>query len=194
MEAKRYLFLSGIIILIAGLVPNVALSRTYRSELRRVTERGKLYDGKSFDAKLIWNATLVTDDFRRARAKKYSSIHRLGAVEAARFIASEETEQQKTWDFFLHLYASPKYEHLSSTSSSFWEVTLQTESGEEMVPIAIELVPVSPEHEVLYPHIDRWSKAYRVVFPKADLGRKVRLTLSSVVGNSTLTWRLPEQE
>ena len=162
----------------------------YRSELRRMTEHGVLYDPTTLDAKLDWRATLVSDDFRRARSQKHIELHHLNPLAAARWVADEEVKQSEGWEFFIALYTKSDYRQLSHRSDSFWKAVLVTSSGEEVEPTNVEMVPITPYERELYPYLSRWSYGYRIFFPKVDLGQRPHFTLRSVVGSSTLKWRL----
>ena len=163
---------------------------SYQGELRKVTERGRIYTAKNFDAQLIWRATLFTDSYRRAHEQRYIEVNHLGPIEAARWVAEAEKHQAEGWEFFVALYAHDEAKEFSLQPESFWKVVLTTSQGEELRPESIEMIPVSPYVFVMYPHVDRWSQTYRVVFPKADLGGRAKLTLQSVLGTSTLSWRV----
>ena len=186
---RRFYGIISLCVIFLAIAPNLS-ARSYRSELNRATHEGRLYGGKSIDAKLLWSATLVTDDFRRARAEEHATLNHLGAVEAARWLASEEERQSKEWECFVTFYAKSEYQKFSTGSDSFWNIFLVDDVGDHVSPHTIELIPVTPYIELIYPQVNRWSKAYRVTFPKVRLGRHPDLTLQSVVGSSTLTWRL----
>ena len=53
-------------------------------------------------------------------------------------------------------------------------------------PESVERVPITPYERKMFPYLDRWSKGYFVVFPKADIGGRFELRLESVAGGSTL--------
>lgn len=163
---------------------------SYRRELAKATERGRIYTAKNFDAQLIWRATLFTDSYRRAHEQQHVKVNHLGPVEAARWIAGEEKRQADHWEFFVALYAHEEAKEFSLQPESFWKVVITTNQGEEVKPTSIEMIPVSPYVNVMYPHVDRWSHTYRVLFPKTDLSGRAKLTLQSVLGSSTLSWRV----
>lgn len=164
-------------------------ARGYRSLVWDVTKQGRIYDGKTWDAKLLWNATLVTDHYRRAREEKHVALHHLDALAAAQWVAAEERNHADGWEVFIGFYAKKDYKKFELSPDSFWEIFLTLSSGEMIAPTSIEMVPVTPYELLLYPYLNRWSKAYRVIFPKVDLRGRPRLTLQSVVGSSTLTWK-----
>lgn len=172
-----------------GLLPQ-GQAVSYRHELAKASERGRIYTAKNFDAQLIWRATLFTDSYRRAHEQRHIEVNHLGPIEAARWIAEEEKRQAEGWEFFVALYAHDEAKEFSLQPDSFWKVVLTTSQGEELRPTSIEMIPVSPYVSVMYPYVDRWSHTYRVVFQKTDLGGRTKLTLQSVLGSSTLSWRV----
>lgn len=162
----------------------------YRSELGRVTKHGHLYEVTTMDAKLLWHATLVTDSFRRARSQKYIELNHLDSLTAARWMAREEERQAESWEVIVTMYSKAEYEQFTTGSNSFWKIVLRTAAGEEVMPLAVEMIPTAPLERRLYPHLNRWARAYQVVFPKVELGNRAVLALQSVVGSSTLRWKL----
>ncbi|MBI4124672.1 MAG: hypothetical protein HY609_07015 [Deltaproteobacteria bacterium] len=160
----------------------------YRSVLNKWTKSKQMYAVTDVHAKAIWHATYFSPEFRRAKAERHTKKKYLEPVEAAQYIAAEEKKQAEAHEFFVGIYTRKPYRHITSGSDSFWEMVLTTEAGEVLSPTLVEPVGVHPYEEVMYPYLNRWSKGYRVVFPKAPLGDSFRLTLRSVVGKSTLKW------
>ncbi len=174
------------------LASSVALARTYRGDLRHATKKGSLYNAENFEAKVLWNATFFNGDFRRAYIKKTAKISHFDALAAARYTAEQEYRQSKGWDFFVSIYTKKAYKKFSNEQDSFWKIMMTTGSGEVVKPISIELLPLGPYEKIMYPYLNRWTKGYRVTFPKVDLGDDVSLMLYSIVGDSTLKWRMPK--
>ena len=171
-------------------IASTAIARTYNGDLRHATKKGMLYSGDTFEAKVLWNATFFSDSFRHAYIKKTVKINRFDAIRAARYIAEQEYRQSEGWDFFVGLYTKKAYKKFSTENDSFWKIQLTTASGQVLKPTSIELIPLGPYEGIMYPYLNRWSKGYRVKFPKVELGDEISLTLYSIVGASTLKWRL----
>lgn len=163
----------------------------YGQSLRQATRNGRIFNLETWDANLIWHATFFSDSFRPKFAEKHVAIHRMNALEAADAAAELGRRQAAGWDFFISFYTKKDYKSFSIEPSSFWKIRLITQSGEVLRPDSIDMIPITPYERVMYPHINRWSKAYRVTFPKVDLGDEFELTLHSVVGESTVTWKAP---
>ncbi len=181
------------ILLIVGIVSFAAASveAGYGMKLRKYTERGRIYSLYNFDAKLVWNATFFSDEFREAFEKKHVKVYHMDdQMEISQFIAEQEYEQQKGWDFFIGFYTKQEYKQFSSDSDSFWKLHLTTGNGAVIEPISIEMIPISPYEKKMFPYLNRWSKAYRITFPKVELGDSFSLTAKSVAGKSILKWKL----
>lgn len=158
----------------------------YRTELRRATSRGGMYDLKTGNAKLLWSATLFTDDYRRAFAEKHIKIKYLNTVEAAVYMGEQENEQAREWEVILAMYTPKAYKEFSMEKDSFWETFLTTEFGEDVQPLSIEEIERTPYWDVMFHFLERWAKLYRITFPKAALGKKATITMRSVVGDDHL--------
>jgi hypothetical protein len=162
----------------------------YSGDLRRATKSARIYSPETMEAKLIWHATFFSNEFRRSFERKHVKIHHMGALEAARFVQEEEYRQGRGWDFFIGFYTKDDYKKFSNEPDTFWRIQLKTANGEVVAPTSIEMIPVGPYERIMYPYLNRWSKGYRVTFPKVVLGRRFSVTLMSIVGQSTLTWKV----
>lgn len=162
---------------------------TYTNDLKRVTRKGQMYNYTTWDAKIIWRATFFDDQFRREFAKKHAAIKYMGPLETAEWMADQQYIQEREWDFIVVLYSKKDYKKFSMDPDSFWEALMTTADGETVYPKSIEQISITPYEKVMFPYIDRWSKIYRVSFPKVALSKDVSLTMRSIVGQSTLTWK-----
>ncbi|MBI4211275.1 MAG: hypothetical protein HY540_01420 [Deltaproteobacteria bacterium] len=180
-----------VVVLVCSLLFSFHVSaKSYRSELRQATKQGRIYDAKTWDANLLWHATLFTDDYRQTFDRKHIELQRLDSVEAARWIAGEQTQQSKGWEVFMGLYSKSDYKAFSSGAETFWHAELIGADGKKVQPVSVEAVPTTPYQFVMFPHLSRWAKTYRVVFPKIDLGTSPALSLWSVIGESKVTWKI----
>lgn len=164
------------------------LQAGYRSVLNQWTKSKQWFSTETFSANVIWHATYFSPEFRRAFTKRHIQKKYLGAVEAAQYVAEQEKRQAESYEFFLGIYTRKPYRHISSSKDSFWNVVLTTENGEVVKPLSLEMIDIEPYEKVMYPYLNRWSQGYRVVFPKVALGSSFRLTLQSVLGQSTIKW------
>jgi hypothetical protein len=163
---------------------------SYKSELNKCTKKDRIYSFENLDAQLSWNATFFSDNFRHEYEKEHIRRMHLEASDADQFMSEQEHEQSSGWEFFIGLYTQKSYEKFSSGVDSFWKIHIETESGEKIYPTSIEMVPLTAYERVMFKYLNRWMKGYRVVFPKVDIGKKFKLCLYSIVGDSTLTWNL----
>lgn len=193
-EASKVAKASKVILFVlVGLVLFVMNANAgYRAELRHATSKSGMYDLKTGNAKILWSATIFTDDYRRAFAEKHAEIKYLGPVETARWIGEQENEQAREWQVMISMYTPKDYKRFSLEKDSFWEAFLTTEFGESVWPVSIEKVKITPYWQVMYPFMQRWTKLYRITFPKAALGTKATITMRSVVGDDQLTWRISQ--
>lgn len=189
--ARRLTALALGLIVVMAAVDAFALG--YRWELRRATKRGQLYSAETMEAKLLWRATLFTERFRNASVKKTIAIKYLEGTDAERYRSEQQYEQEGGWQFFIGFYTKQEYKQFSMGPDTFWKIEMITDD-KVVEPLSIELVPIGPYEQIMFPYLNRWSKAYRVVFPKIPFGEFVKLRFYSMIGESTLTWRIAAKE
>ena len=167
--------------------------RSYRSHVREWTRHKQWYSPKTMQADMLWHATYFSPDFRRAQERETIKRKYLDPVEASQYIAEQERRQTALDEFFIGLYTIKPYREFSLGEESFWQARLYTENGQELEPIGVELVEIKPFEKILYPYLGRWDKAYRVTFPKVELGKTFTLVLRSVIGETDLKWDLDSE-
>lgn len=166
-----------------------AEAKSYRGALHKATRTNNWYSLDSMSANMVWHATYFSPDFRRAYTEQHAKKKYLNAIEAARFTAEQEKQQAEGTEFFMGIYTKKPYRQFDLGKGSFWELLLVTDKGELIQPTRIEEVPVSPYEQIMFPYLDRWSTAYRVVFPKIEPNGSFKLTLRSVIGKASLKWK-----
>ncbi|MDP2600115.1 MAG: hypothetical protein Q8P84_05195 [Deltaproteobacteria bacterium] len=164
--------------------------KKYLGSLREWTRHKQWYSPKTMQAEMLWHATYFSPDFRRMYTKEIIKRKYMDPVEAAQFVAQQEREQAASDAFFIGLYTIKAYREFSMGEESFWEAVLIPESGEEIKAIGVEKIDVKPLEKILFPYLGRWSKGYRVRFPKVDAGQTFTLVLRSVIGTTELKWNL----
>lgn len=137
---------------------------------------------------ILCDATFFSDSFRKAHIKEHIKRKLLDGEDRERFIDKQKEQEAQGHEFFVAMYTPKDYKHFSLDEATFWKARLHTESGEVLAPISIEFVEVTPYTQVMFPYVTRWSYAYRVVFPKEELGKKFTLTMHSPVGETHLHW------
>ncbi len=182
---------SAIALVILVSVLSSSAEAGYSRKLSRATESDKIYRIENMDATLIWNATFFSDDFRKAFESKHLKLHRaLDDAEKNLFISEQQAQQDKYWEFFVGVYTKDDYKYFSDDSGSFWKVYLTAENGDRVDPVSISKVNITPYERQMFPYLHRWSRAYRILFPKVPLGDKFKLTATSVIGTSVLSWKI----
>ncbi len=166
---------------------------SYKKDVRTMTKGDNLYDLVNGNARILMKATLFTDDFRRAFAEKDAEVHYLDDAATADLVAAQMAEQPKGWEIVIGMYTPKDYNKFTLQDDSFWQAHLVTSLGETVDPVRIEEIKVDPYWRVMFPHLTRWMKMYRVVFPKAALGEKATLVMQSVVGEVGVEWKIREE-
>jgi len=151
----------------------------YNSIARKWTRHARLFSFNTMEARLIWNATLVTDELLDAQRE---------LVDKRKM--NIDVPSYEGTNFFVALYTDKDLGIFSLDKASNWEIALVGNDGQEVVPVKIEQVTLTVNEEIFYPHAPKWSKMYRVQFPATDLGREPMLIMRSIVGSSALKWKL----
>lgn len=173
------------------LAPPLAEANPSYHALRRTWTKGaRIYNLDTMDAVLIWKATFLSPEFQEAFRDRHGLIKHLSESEALRFRMEQEEKTQCCYEFFVSLYTKKDYKNFSLGADSFWQVALIGEDGKEIVARSVEVLPNDPYWRKMFPTLNRWSKPYRVLFPKENLGNSWTLHLRSVAGSSELRWAL----
>lgn len=176
-----------VIIILVGFVAGACSSVHYSSTTRRWTEGSNVYSAQTFNAKLMWRATYLSPEWRAVAREKVLEWKRLTPDSTTSF-AHYITEVGEG-DFLLSVYTPKGYPPLISGIDPFWELVLTLPTGESYTPSSVESVNVTPREKRLFPHVNRWSRFYKVSFPIYDIAKPFSLSLRSVAVTSTLTWK-----
>ncbi len=152
---------------------------TYNSVLRKWTEHGRIFAFETMDAYVIWNATLLSDELLNAQAD----------LAASRKVEYKRPKFEGI-GFFVEMYTKKFLSDFSKDPSSIWKGFLVGADGVEVPPTDIQIVTMTIDDKVFYPHVTMWSKAYIVSFPKIDLGQHPKFIIRSILAESTLKWKL----
>lgn len=158
----------------------VIASPSYRSVLKKWTRHERVYVLDNLEARLVWHATYLSDDFREARRQKIAEIYQ-----------ETDEERQKKYDvFFIGIYAGSSQFPEIGKESGKWKLFLQAGHQEAVESVVFEKVPVTQVERMLYPYLDKWSKAYVVKFPKTiSEGDSFSLTMPGIPAKSVLMWK-----
>lgn len=165
-----------------------AYTKSYRSNLKEWTRSKQLFSTTDVQVKILAHATYFSPEFRKAFTKQHIKKMYLKGEEAARFREQQEIADARGHEFFVGIYSPKPYRQFTSGPDTFWQAVLVTSQGEELKPLSVTPVGTAPYEKVMFPYLNRWEKAYRVVFPKAALGEEFHFTLRSVIGQTHLRW------
>ncbi|HSA59474.1 MAG TPA: hypothetical protein VLJ37_07295 [bacterium] len=186
MDLKKAV-ITAVILLIAA--AQAAAKESYPSALKEWTRTGKVYVWDNMEARLIWNATYLSPDFRAARREKLDALLEWTDAELMTQVR-EDAEESADYDvFFLSIYAGSAAAPEVGKDDGLWRVFLDTK-GATIAPVQMERLPVTQVEKVLYPHLDKWSRAYYVRFPKTlHPGDAFTLRMAGVPAKSQLVWK-----
>lgn len=167
---------------------------SYKSELNRSTRDESLYDLYTGNARILLKATLFTDRFREAFARKHAEINYMNAQESEAWMAEQERVQGREWDVFVSIFTPKAYTKFSLDPDTFWTAYLTNNEGTSVYPLEVKKLDRTPYWQVMFPYISRWAKIYLVKFPKITFESSASFTMHSVVGSRTLTWHFKDEK
>jgi len=182
--------------------PKVAYKNSYSSYSRVVkqwTRTKKQYD-KILDTVMVISATYESKAFRKVYLAEKIRAEAIPGEMADRLIRKSEKELEDKAVFFVTLYTPEhKWNRLESHDASF-KLWLIDEKGNKVAPLKVDRIrKISRATTRYYPHWDRFSYCYRVVFPrKTDQGQplelekgRVTFLAAGVFGKAELVWDIP---
>ena len=171
------------------LVSASAGAESYRSVLKDWTRKGRDYTVDNLEMRLSWQATYLSGEFRSVRRERMSRLLEWSEEEAARQRLQDEREAQAYDEFIVGIYAgSNAYPEIGKETGE-WRIALAV--GEATVrPVLFERVRINEVDQQLYPHLTRWSKAFRIRFPKTiQPGSPFALKMMGIPARSELVWK-----
>jgi hypothetical protein len=186
MDTKKIVIAAALL----ALALPVAAKTSYESVLKKWTRSDKVYVLDNFEARMIWNATYLSPDFRAARREKLSEILEWSGEELLRKVKEDGEESAKFDVFFVGIYAgSAKWPEIGKDSGS-WRIFLEPGPGPTVEAAEMERVPVTQLDRELYPYLDKWSHAYYVRFPKIlRPGQGFKIRMAGIPARSELVWK-----
>lgn len=164
----------------------------YKSALKGWTRDDEAYNWASLEARLVWYATYLSSTFRSAQLERYAELYDLASVDMLKR-RREEAEDSRQFDaFFISVYAGSRQFPDIGKDRNLWRLVLETTDGRVVEPESWEEVPRNQVTRTLYPYIDRWSRTYKVKFPKivTTATKRVRLKMIGIPADSILDWDL----
>ena len=145
-------------------LPDTQAETRYRAALERATDTEQLYD--AFRTRAFLAATLQTATFRELRAEREAAFRSETRAELQARLAKERAALEEGWEWFVGVdVRNPEHQDLDREGSS-WRVAMITPAG-TFLPSRVERVGRSTEAiRTLYPYLDTFWVAYRVVFPR----------------------------
>ncbi len=163
---------------------------SYRSVLKKWTRHDQVFVWDNFEARLIWHATYLSDEYRRVRLERQSKLLEWSVDERLSRESEDRGESQKYDVFFLSIYAGSSQWPEVGKDSGKWKIVLQQGGGEPIASVQFERVPVTQVERELFPFLDKWSHGYVVKFPKTiRSGEPFRLRMTGIPARSELSWK-----
>jgi hypothetical protein len=163
---------------------------TYQSLLKKWTRNDGVYVWDNFEARMIWYATYLSEEFRDIRRDKIADLYEWSQRERAKAAAEDRIEAQKYEVFFVGFYAGSSQWPEIGKDDGKWRIVLQTEGHDPVDAIDFKRISVTQLERTLYPYLDKWSHAYLLRFPKVVRGDDpFRLRMTGLPAKSELVWK-----
>lgn len=185
----------------AKVKPQLTYKNSYASYERIAanwTRAGKVY--KNFGTRSLVTATYFSLPMRRAFAAEWSRAYDLPDAERKNVLANQLADGEQRVEFVLSFYTpQPTHNDLDKNGSS-WRLWFIDANGAKVEAARVQRLRVRHEKEYLFfPHLDRWSRLYRVYFPiQGPDGQQlvteqgtVTLRVTGIEGVADLVWDIP---
>jgi hypothetical protein len=194
---------AGLTLSCASASPRVPLSNewptnvaSYRATTEKWTRSASM--SASYQQVLSVDATILSPEWRAARAERDVKLRGLGPAARDELFAKAREQAAGPWEIELLVTTWDRRENdLHRSKRATWRVALLDAEGNEIEPIEI-VRDRRPTYVVQaeFPHLGDFAQPYIVRFPKekAVLGpaiQVVRLRMTSVRGAVEMTWRAP---
>lgn len=168
----------------------------YKKSLKQYTRHDNVYEWDNMEARVIWNATYLSDDFRAARRKRLAELYEWSAKEQKQQELRDREELKKYDAFILTIYSgSSKWSEIGKDSGK-WKIVLKLNDNTPVENSKFERLPATEVERGLYPQLDKWSQIYLIQFPKSlpdslRQGESFRLKMTGIPAKSELIWKGP---
>jgi hypothetical protein len=168
--------------------PNIPLSdeSLYFEAIEKQTRKKQVYDG--FHATLEFSATLLNSTVTKYQVDQLARIYQWTSEKYADEKAKSESQLSKQTEVFLSFYVPDKKNDDLHKTKTLWKVFLDSNGRRfegKVEKIKTQLAEVS----AIYPHYNRWSTPYRVIFaiPVSQIeSYPSKLTLTGPVGSAAV--------
>ncbi len=165
--------------------------KSYKSILKDWTRDDEAYNWSEMEARMVWHATYLSDDFRAAKIERYAELYKLNPEEVLKLKTAEQEQAAKHDAFFVAVYAGSRVYPDIGKDRNLWRLVLETPAG-SVQPLVWEEVPRNQVTRTLFPYIDRWARLFEVKFPKSIQSQTANISLKmvGVPADSTLSWNI----
>lgn len=138
---------------------------SYRSALKEATRHDRTYSLDNLEMRVAWSATYFSAAFRQARRSRLAENLEWSEEERHQAILEDERDLKKFDEFFVAIYAGSSSWPEVGKETGRWRFALQ-QAERAVRAVSIEKVTITEVERDLYPTLDKWSRGYRVRFPK----------------------------
>jgi hypothetical protein len=163
----------------------------YHKTLQTQTRHERLYglDKALYETYISY----VTPELANRYVDEYARIFSLNDFKKEEMLAEARANQEKYDEFMVVHYASENDNiRLSNKdpSSIVWKFFLKTDGSNNGMVEATEInnIQLGTQKRYFYPHLNEWSRLYRVRFPKTATNGKV-LVMKGTVRELTFVWK-----
>lgn len=163
----------------------------YHNLLQSLTKHERLY---GLDKALYEDyVTYVTPELSENYVEEYSKIFSLNDFKKEEMLKEARANLEKYDEFIVIHYASEN-DNLVLTNQDparmVWKLYLRTSADNNglIEATSIDNVQLGTQRKYFYPHLNEWSRLYRVRFPKTSLPEKT-LVMKGTVRELTFTWK-----
>lgn len=175
------------------LIASVALAGSaYKRAVKKWTEKGSVYTFNDFEARLIWEVTYQSLDYRMARVQEEARLNHWTPVQRIKAEQEARQESLKTDKFFASIYAGSGTDKVVGKDPDLWKFLLVLPDGTQVPASSVTEVKKNELHQYYYPYIQKWSKNFIIEFPKTIQPdtKRFSLVLAGVPNGDQLTWKL----
>jgi hypothetical protein len=158
----------------------------YEKVVSRFTDREQVYDG--FQQVLGVSATLLTTEVARAQLDQNARLYQWTPETFQNKKSETETNLSKQTEVFVSFYVPERKHDDLHKANTTWKIFLDA-GGKRFEGKAQRMKNILAEIQALYPEHNRFSTAYRLIFPVPTSmveANKAQLTMTGPVGSATL--------
>lgn len=166
--------------------------RSYQSILKDWTQDDEAYSWENLEARLVWHATYLSPDVMDAQWKYLEQKLKGQELYQEQLRLNGNTPTGTSDVFVSAIYVGSRSDAFVGKNPSLWNIVLETSEGEVYKASAMEELPRNELTKLLFPYIDRWSRIYKLTFPKVIRASTewVQLKMVGIPADSTLEWNL----